>query len=485
MVVHHGKPVVSAEGRSMRRLALALTALLVSTVLGWTVATWAVAANSRAWFEQGLARSQKLLRNLAPWGIEIRAQLDSFEEGTRSSRARTSWRVGTDANARPLPLIHEITHGPNWSPADGFQIWRVETRVDRERLAPEDREWLEQACAAADPLVIELATADGRTLTGRATVAAGRWQAGGQAYELSGGSLVLSLTTDADGSIRGELQGRFAGLTGVEADSGATLHLSPFDLGLSFDLAEPCPGGWLSGRSQLTVSGLTLEGREGEDWLLVDVGTVRIDALAEAPADRQGRTKLRLDARLQRLADRTVAFDGLGVLASLALEPLSRAAALRMCELAALNSRPEVPPAEQEAAASALLATLGEGPSGLRVGIEVTEEGVPPHRLAAEITWPGGPRPATLGELAQRLLGRLELDLGLDRAQSPDLQQLLVLPVALGLARLDGTRVRGDVRLADGVLLLPAGPKPLAELLGPFMEVPLGTRTKPAGQPRP
>lgn len=469
----------------MRRLALALAALLVSTLLGWTAATWAVAANSRAWFEEGLTRSENLLRYLVPWGVEVQAELDSFEEGTRSSRARTSWRVGSGPKARPLPLIHEITHGPDWSPTTGFRIWRVETRVDRERLAPEDRKWLEQAFAAADPLVIELATANGRTLTGRATFAAGRWHADGEAYELGGGSLDLSLTTDADGRIYGELQGRFAGLTGIRADNNARVHLSPFDFGLKFDLADPCPGGWLSGRSQLTLSGLTLEGRGGEDWLLVDVGEARIDARAAAPADGQGRTALQLDVGLRRLADRSVSFQDLGILGFLALEPLSRRAALRMCEVAALNQRAQVSPVEQEAAVSAFLAALADGPTGLRVGLEVAESQGPPHRLAAELTWPGGPRPATLGELAGRALGRLELDVGLEWARTPDLQQLLVLPVALGLARIDGTRVRADVRLADGVLHLPAGPKPIAELLGPFMGMPLGTEAKPAGQARP
>lgn len=468
----------------MRRLALAVTVLLVTALSVWTVATWAVAANSRAWFEEGLGRSEALLRRLAP-GAEIRARLESFEEGTLWSRARTSWTVGHGPDADPLPLLHDISHGPDWSPERGFGVWRVETRIDRDRLRPEDREGLERAFGAADPVVFELATADGRSFAGRLVLAAGRLDVDGAPLGLHGATLDFTLTADADGRISGEAQGRFAGLAFTPADTRAGLRLAPFDIGVRFDLAEPCPGGWLSGRSETTISGLELEARDGDQRLVLGVGTARLDALAEAPPDRPGRTALEFAAGLRRFEHAAVTLGGLDLSASLALEPLSRDAAVGMCALAAVANRPDATPREQEEAASAFFAALADGPAGLRAGIVVGEGDGTPHRLAAEITWPGGPRPATLGELARRASGRLELDVGLEMARTPDMQQILVLPVALGLATIEGNRVRGDVRLADGVLHLPAGPKPVGELLGPLAQAPLGPGAPAPGRGTP
>jgi hypothetical protein len=468
----------------MRRLALAGTVLLAAALLGWTVATWAVAANSRAWFEQGLERSEVLLRRLAP-GAEIRARLESFEEGTLSSRARTSWTVGHGPAADPLPLLHDISHGPGWSPERGFGIWRVETRIDRDRLRPADREALERAFGDADPVVFELGTADGNSFTGRMVLAAARLDGDGAPLELGGAEIDFRLTAGADGGLSGDLRGQVGALALTDADQGTRIRLAPFAVTTRFDLSEPCPGGWLSGRSETTISGLELEARDGDQRLVLGVGTARLDALAEAPPDHPGRTALQLAAALRRFEHGAVALGALDLSVSLALEPLSRDAAVGMCALAAVANRPDATPREQEEAASAFFAALADGPAGLRTGIVVEEGDGPPHRLAAEITWPGGPRPATLGELARRASGRLELDVGLEMARTPDMQQILVLPVALGLAAIEGSRVRGDVRLADGVLHLPAGPKPIEELLGPLAQAPVGSAPPAPGRGTP
>ncbi len=422
------------------------------------------AASLRATFETFLDRLAWLLRS-GP-GDTTRAELRSWEPAPGGARATSDLVVDLFGLALPVPLVHAVR--------ETMTGVRVTTRLDVDRLTPESRATVEALLPAYRDLILDV-TLDDR----------GRWE----------GELRLPPFTVDDPDVTGEIGAsrvaftldfgpgeRFAGavrihfgrMWGRDDEARFDLELQPVDVRfetLRYHLGRP-----LLGYGEVGGAGARLSVREAEGDSEMVVGPFRVSGSSRALEDGRTHLAFDLDFAFTRILVPDEAPVGPGrIRFDFALEGMSVAFLRRLIESSAAMDPLALALGPEDSAelGREMARELFGRPGRLTVAGSFALEG---RRAVVDLDvgWPAPVRDLrTLADWLELLEGRLRLDIPLDLAEDPQLQQSLAAPVAMGLATVRDGRVQADLRITGGMILGGPQPQPLAALLGDVAAVPL------------